>query len=102
MLKHYEDVGIIQSERSESGYRFYSFITTIDLIKSIRLRNYGLTLREIQNAYEAVTGKKTDTGNFRRDIKKMLVKTGNTRKVCGKQTALYRFNPMFRYLEENL
>ena len=61
-----------------------------------------MTLREIQNAYEAVTGKKTDTGNFRRDIKKMLIKTENTRKVSGKDTALYRFNPMFRYLEENL
>ncbi|MBE6123423.1 MAG: NUDIX hydrolase [Solobacterium sp.] len=61
-----------------------------------------MTLREIQNAYEAVTGHKTDTGNFRRDIKKMLICTGNTRKVSGKDTALYRFNPMFRYLEENL
>lgn len=61
-----------------------------------------MTLREIQNAYEAVTGHRTDTGNFRRDIKKMLIATGNTRKVAGKDTALYRFNPMFRYLEENL
>ena len=48
LLKHYEDMGIIHSERSESGYRYYSFITTIELIESIRLRNYGLTLREIQ------------------------------------------------------
>ena len=46
-LKHYEDMGIIHSQRSESGYRYYSFITTVELIESIRLRNYGLTLREI-------------------------------------------------------
>ena len=61
-----------------------------------------MTLRQIQDAYEAVVGHKTDTGNFRRDIKRMLVNTGRTRKSAGKQAALYRLNPMFRYLEENL
>ncbi len=60
------------------------------------------TLREIQNAYEAVIGRKTDTGNFRRDIRKMLTETGHTKKVSGKNARLYRFNPMFTYLEENL
>ncbi len=49
LLKHYEDVGIIQSMRSESGYRYYPFYTTMFLIESIRLRNYGLTLREIRD-----------------------------------------------------
>ena len=48
LLKHYEDMGIIQSARSESGYRYYAFQTTLFLIECIRLRNYGLTLREIQ------------------------------------------------------
>ena len=48
LLKHYEDMGIIQSIRSESGYRYYPFQTTLYLIESIRLRNYGLTLREIR------------------------------------------------------
>ena len=48
LLKHYEDMGIIQSRRSESGYRYYPFHTTTRLIESIRLRNYGLTLREIK------------------------------------------------------
>ncbi len=48
LLKHYEDMGIIHPTRSESGYRFYSFSTTNELIESIRLRNYGLTLREIR------------------------------------------------------
>ena len=47
LLKHYESMGIIHSERKESGYRYYSFTTTHDLIESIRLRNYGFTLREI-------------------------------------------------------
>lgn len=60
------------------------------------------TLREIQNAYEAVIGHKTDTGNFRRDIKKMLIDTGKKKKVNGKSASLFTFNPMFSYLEENL
>ena len=61
-----------------------------------------VTLREIQTVYEAIQGHKTDTGNFRRDIKKMLVETGHTKKVYGKDTKLYSFNPMFEFLEENL
>lgn len=60
------------------------------------------TLREIQTAYEAVIGHTTDTGNFRRDIRKMLKETGHSRKVNGKQVKLYSFNPMYQYLEENL
>ena len=53
LLKHYEDMGIIQSQRSESGYRYYPFHTTRLLIESIRLRNYGFTLREIQEVLQA-------------------------------------------------
>ena len=60
------------------------------------------TLREIQNVYESIIGKKIDTANFRRDIKKMLIETGNKKIVGGKQVALYRFNPLYGYLEENI
>ena len=60
------------------------------------------TLREVQNVYEAVIGRKTDTGNFRRDIRKMLNETGEKKKVGGKYAALYRFNPLYSYMEENL
>ncbi len=62
----------------------------------------SFTLRQVQTAYEAVIGHPTDTGNFRRDIKKMLVMTGEKTKTGGKPAALYRFNPMYAYLEENL
>lgn len=48
LLKHYEDQGIITPSRSESGYRYYPFTTTMLLIECIRLRNFGLTLREIR------------------------------------------------------
>jgi ADP-ribose pyrophosphatase YjhB (NUDIX family) len=60
------------------------------------------TLREVQNVYEAVIGRKTDTGNFRRDIRKMLNATGEKKKVGGKYAALYSFNPLYSYMEENL
>lgn len=60
------------------------------------------TLREIQDAYEAVIGHKVDIANFRRDIKKMLIDTGQKTKRSGKLAALYTFNPMYSYLEENL
>lgn len=60
------------------------------------------TLREVQNAYEAVIGHKVDTGNFRRDIKKMLRASGKTKKTGSKRAATYTFNPMYEYLEENL
>lgn len=60
------------------------------------------TLKEAQIAYEAIKGIKTDTGNFRRDISKMLIKTGNVTKVYNKYTQLYKFNPMFQYLRKDL
>ena len=47
-LKHYEDLGILTPSRSESGYRYYPFTATMILIECIRLRNYGMTLREIR------------------------------------------------------
>ena len=48
LLKHYDEVGLIQPSRTESGYRYYSFNTAVPLIECIRLRNYGMTLREIR------------------------------------------------------
>lgn len=60
------------------------------------------SLREVQDVYEAIIGKKTDTGNFRRDIRKMLTDTGRKEKRSGRAVELYRFNPMYTYLKENL
>lgn len=59
------------------------------------------TLREIQDVYEAVIGSKTDTGNFRRDIKRMLRETGHTKKKNGHTAKLYAFDPMYTYLKGN-
>ena len=60
------------------------------------------SLREIQTAYEAVIGKKTDTANFRRDIRRMLRETGRKKRLNGRSVSLFTFNPMYAYLKENL
>lgn len=60
------------------------------------------TLREIQTAYEAVIGQKTDTANFRRDIRRMLRDTGRKKRQNGRSVSLFTFNPMYAYLKENL
>lgn len=46
LLKHYEEQGLLQPSRSESGYRYYPFPTAMLLMECVKLRNFGLTLRE--------------------------------------------------------
>ena len=48
-LKHYEQYGLIQPNISESNYRYYNFEKASELIECIRLRNWGFSLKEIQN-----------------------------------------------------
>ena len=60
------------------------------------------TLREIQEVYEAIVNHPVDTGNFRRDIKKMLVATGSTTIVNGRKVATYSFNPLLPFVKETL
>ena len=60
------------------------------------------TLRQAQTVYEAIIGRTTDTGNFRRDIKKMLKATGRKCATGGKAAELYRFNPLYSFLEEKI
>ena len=62
LLKHYEELGLLKPVRSKSGYRYYSFDTAFMLFESIRLRNYGMTLREIQLilAQKTVSGQKME------------------------------------------
>jgi len=56
------------------------------------------TLKEVQTAYEAVSGLKVDTPNFRRGIVSRLTATGQYRQ--GRKAAmLYRFNPLYVNME---
>ena len=60
------------------------------------------TLRQAQTVYEAIIGRTTDTGNFRRDIRKMLKATGKKCATGGKAAELFRFNPLYSFLEEKI
>ena len=60
------------------------------------------TLKQAQEVYEALSGSKKDTANFRRDILKLLTPTGKSIWVYNKETKLYRFNPLYNYMVEEI
>lgn len=47
-LKHYEEAGLINVVQRESGYRYYPFDQSARIIEYMRLRNYGVTVKEMQ------------------------------------------------------
>ncbi len=57
-LKHYEDQGLLSVRQREGGYRYYPFDQSARIIEYMRLRNYGVTVKEMNgmlatNAAEA-------------------------------------------------
>lgn len=57
-LKHYEEAGLINVVQRASGYRYYPFDQSARVIEYMRLRNYGVTVKEMKgvltgNAEEA-------------------------------------------------
>ena len=60
------------------------------------------TLRQVREIYEIVTNKKISAPNFNKSIKKMLVSTEHTVYSYNKWARLYRFNPMWQFLKEDL
>ena len=49
-LKHYEQFRIVSSKPRENGYRYYPFSQSYKILESMRLRNYGIPLRDIDTA----------------------------------------------------
>ena len=49
-LKHYEQFRIVSSEQKDNGYRYYPFSQSYKILESMRLRGYGLPLRDIDTA----------------------------------------------------
>lgn len=47
-LKHYEQSGLIRSQQSESGYRYYRFREAANILDCMSLRNHGFTVREME------------------------------------------------------
>lgn len=62
-LKHYEQQGILRSHPQENGYRYFSFSQSSKILECMRLKNYGFSLREIEELFAgdlAAAQKKTE------------------------------------------
>lgn len=46
-LKHYEAAGLLKVEHRESGYRYFTFDQSARVISCMRLRNYGVPVKEM-------------------------------------------------------
>lgn len=51
-LKHYQESGLLEAHRTPSGYRYYSFEQSARVIEYLRLRNYGVPVREMRDYTE--------------------------------------------------
>lgn len=47
-LKHYQESGLLDVHRTPSGYRYYAFEQSARVIDYLRLRNYGVSVREMR------------------------------------------------------
>lgn len=47
-LKHYEEYGILDAEQREGGYRWYNFHQSPVILECMRLKNCGVTVREMK------------------------------------------------------
>lgn len=47
-LKHYEQFHLISSETMENGYRYYPFYQSGKLLECMKLRNYGVSIRDME------------------------------------------------------
>ncbi len=52
-LKHYEDSNLLAPYRSDSGYRYFAFDQAPLILESMRLRSYGVTLRQMEEFFNA-------------------------------------------------
>lgn len=57
-LKHYEQFRLVSSETRENGYRYYPFGQSSKLLECMRLRSFGIPLRDMD---EMLSSDDTDT-----------------------------------------
>lgn len=55
-LKHYEEAGLIDVVQRASGYRYYPFNQAARVIEYMRLRNYGVTVKEMNGVLTGNSG----------------------------------------------
>lgn len=75
-LKHYENAGLIDVRQHDNGYRYYPFDQSARIIEYLRLRNYGVTVKEMGdfltgNAEEAVTLLDDKTAALEAEVRRM-------------------------------
>ncbi len=47
-LKHYQEYGLLEVQQKENGYRYYNFDQSSRILEYMRLRNYGVTVKEMR------------------------------------------------------
>lgn len=52
-LKHYESNGLLNVQTAESGYRFYSFDQSARVLEYLRLKSYGVNVKDMQALLES-------------------------------------------------
>lgn len=53
--------GLLEVHPSESGYRYYSFDQSARVIEYLRLRNYGVSIKDMQALWEKTPTEATAT-----------------------------------------
>lgn len=46
-LKHYQESGLLDVTQRASGYRYYGFDQSARILQYMRLRNYGISVKEM-------------------------------------------------------
>lgn len=75
-LKHYEEAGLIDVVQRASGYRYYPFNQAARVIEYMRLRNYGVTVKEMNgvltgNSEDAVAFLDERAGDIRESVRRL-------------------------------
>ena len=52
-LKHYEENGLLEVQYTSSGYRYYDFDQSSRILEYMRLRNYGVTVKDMSRMLSA-------------------------------------------------
>lgn len=52
-LKHYEGNGLLEVQQSANGYRHYPFSQSAQILEYMRLRNYGVSVKEMRSYLSA-------------------------------------------------
>lgn len=55
-LKHYEEHGLLDADQRQSGYRYFDFHQSPIILECMRLKNYGVTVREMPHLLTELPG----------------------------------------------